>query len=289
MGVIGTLNTWSAGDVISSTEMNSNFDDIKTAFNTYAVLTDTARTISVKHTISTENPFTFSHATWVAGTIPYVAGSGNVTAWTGGGVGKLARFGGSSAPTWSTLTFPDTVTAGDQLYASSDNVISVKAKGTARQLWQMNAGASAPEWASNIDIPGTLDVTGAAVFDSTVTVTGTSAFNAQAVFTKTGQTIRVFSGTATDSTRIQFQTDSSTAGVGNGIIGLEDSVGGTLLTNAPAFAMVLGTASTKTLALGTNSTSRILISSTGVVTVANLAGAGTRNVVVDANGVLSAP
>jgi hypothetical protein len=38
--------------------------------------------------------------------------------------------------------------------------------GTARQLIQTNAGATAAEWASNIDIPGTLDVTGIAVFDA---------------------------------------------------------------------------------------------------------------------------
>ena len=39
----------------------------------------------------------------------------------------------------------------------------------------------------------------------------------------------------------------------------------------------------------TNSATRLAISSTGVLTVANLAGAGTRAVVVDANGVMSAP
>jgi hypothetical protein len=42
--------------------------------------------------------------------------------------------------------------------------------GTARQLIQTNAGATAAEWASNIDIPGTLDVTGATVLDSTLTI-----------------------------------------------------------------------------------------------------------------------
>lgn len=44
--------------------------------------------------------------------------------------------------------------------------------GTARQLLQVNAGATDLEWASNIDIPGTLDVTGAVVLDSTLAVTG---------------------------------------------------------------------------------------------------------------------
>jgi hypothetical protein len=58
-------------------------------------------------------------------------------------------------------------------------VISIT-PGTARQLLQTNTGGTAAEFASNIDIPGTLDVTGAATFDSNVTVTGSYAqLNAQ--------------------------------------------------------------------------------------------------------------
>ena len=53
---------------------------------------------------------------------------------------------------------------------SSANIAPSKiSAGTARQLLQTNAGGTAPEFASNIDIPGTLDVTSAATFDSTVT------------------------------------------------------------------------------------------------------------------------
>jgi hypothetical protein len=47
--------------------------------------------------------------------------------------------------------------------------------GTARQLLQTDAAGTGVEWASNIDIPGTLDVTGATVFDSTVVVNTTGA------------------------------------------------------------------------------------------------------------------
>lgn len=42
--------------------------------------------------------------------------------------------------------------------------------GTPRQLLQVNSGGTLAEWSSNIDIPGTLDVTGKARFDSTVQV-----------------------------------------------------------------------------------------------------------------------
>jgi len=44
--------------------------------------------------------------------------------------------------------------------------------GTARQLLQTNAAATAVEFTSNIDVPGTLDVTGVATFDSTATFSG---------------------------------------------------------------------------------------------------------------------
>ena len=62
--------------------------------------------------------------------------------------------------------------AGRLLYSTAATTTAALALGSARQLLQVNAGATAPEWASNIDIPGTLDVTGAAVFDSTVDVKG---------------------------------------------------------------------------------------------------------------------
>jgi hypothetical protein len=79
-------------------------------------------------------------------------------------------------PTWTSLA-PGGVTSvtGTAPIASSGGAtpaISLT-PGTARQLLQTNAGATGVEFASNIDIPGTLDVTGAAVFDNTVTVAGT--------------------------------------------------------------------------------------------------------------------
>ena len=55
--------------------------------------------------------------------------------------------------------------------------------GTARQVYQTNVGATAAEWASNIDIPGTLDATGVVTFDSTLTVVGAFGCNGQAAQT----------------------------------------------------------------------------------------------------------
>jgi len=56
--------------------------------------------------------------------------------------------------------------------ASAEIAVSKLADGDARQLLQTDAAGTGVEWASNIDIPGTLDVTGAATFDSSVAVTG---------------------------------------------------------------------------------------------------------------------
>lgn len=47
--------------------------------------------------------------------------------------------------------FPATATAGDLLYASAENTYGNLAKGTGLQVLRMNAGASAPEWATFAD------------------------------------------------------------------------------------------------------------------------------------------
>jgi hypothetical protein len=57
--------------------------------------------------------------------------------------------------------------------ASAEIAVSKLADGSARQLLQTDAAGTGVEWTDNIDVPGTLDVTGAAVFDSRVTINGT--------------------------------------------------------------------------------------------------------------------
>ena len=55
--------------------------------------------------------------------------------------------------------------------AGAEIAVSKLANGTARQLLQTDSGGSGVEFTSNVDVPGTLDVTSAATFDSTVAVT----------------------------------------------------------------------------------------------------------------------
>ena len=61
--------------------------------------------------------------------------------------------------------------------ASAEIAVSKLADGSARQLLQTDAAGTGVEWTSNVDVPGTLDVTGAAALDSTLTVAGAATFN----------------------------------------------------------------------------------------------------------------
>lgn len=69
---------------------------------------------------------------------------------------------------WSELSAYPIVNA--DISATAEIAVSKLADGTARQLLQTDAAGTGVEWASNIDVPGTLDVTGVATFDTTVNI-----------------------------------------------------------------------------------------------------------------------
>lgn len=157
-------------------------------------------------------------------------------------------------------------TTGDTLYASGATTLSKLGIGTARQLLQTNAGATAPQWTSNIDVPGTLDVTGAATLDNSLSVAGavtTGALSASGLIT----------GTA-----------------GATITGAAINLG----SDAGAFAVNIGTgAAAKTVTIGnvTGATAVVLNSGTGGVAI-NTTGAGdlivngSDTVLIDSAGIL---
>jgi len=64
-----------------------------------------------------------------------------------------------------------------EISASAEIAVSKLQDGTARQLLQTDAAGTGVEWASNIDVPGTLDVTSAATFDNNVTIEGDLTVN----------------------------------------------------------------------------------------------------------------
>ena len=61
--------------------------------------------------------------------------------------------------------------------AAAEIAVSKLADGAARQLLQTDAAGTGVEWTDDIDVPGTLDVTGAATFDDDVTIQGDLTVN----------------------------------------------------------------------------------------------------------------
>ena len=78
---------------------------------------------------------------------------------------------GDTGSVTSTMITDGTIVNAD-INASAEIAVSKLANGTAHQLLQTDSGGSGVEFTSNVDVPGTLDVTSAATFDSTVDVTG---------------------------------------------------------------------------------------------------------------------
>ncbi len=74
---------------------------------------------------------------------------------------------GDTGTVTSTMITDGTIVNAD-INTSAEIAVSKLADGAARQLLQTDAAGTGVEWASNIDIPGTLDVTSAATFDSAV-------------------------------------------------------------------------------------------------------------------------
>lgn len=84
----------------------------------------------------------------------------------------IGIFGDIAVTSSGSATIVPGVITNTDINSNAAIAVSKLAFGTARQLLQTNAGGTAAEWTSNVDIPGTLDVTGATVLDSTLVVSG---------------------------------------------------------------------------------------------------------------------
>lgn len=87
---------------------------------------------------------------------------------------------GDTGTVTSTMLADGTIVNAD-ISASAEIAVSKLADGTARQLLQTDAAGTGVEWTDNVDVPGTLDVTGAATLDGALTVAGTATFNGSIV------------------------------------------------------------------------------------------------------------
>ena len=74
-------------------------------------------------------------------------------------------------------TKTETAIVDADISATAEIAVSKLANGTARQLLQTSANGNDVEFTSNVDVPGTLDVTGDATFDQAVTITGDLTVN----------------------------------------------------------------------------------------------------------------
>jgi hypothetical protein len=74
----------------------------------------------------------------------------------------------------TTTEIKDATITNADISTTAEIAVSKLADGSSRQVLQTASNGSDVEWTSNVDIPGTLDVTSTAAFDSNVTVGGTS-------------------------------------------------------------------------------------------------------------------
>jgi hypothetical protein len=114
--------------------------------------------------------WTFNNPTLLAGELAYESDTGK---WKIG-TGSTAWTALSYTP-WSLVpAFPITDVS---IASNAEIAVSKLADGAARQLLQTDAAGTGVEWASNIDVPGTFDVTGAATFDNNVIIQGDLTVN----------------------------------------------------------------------------------------------------------------
>lgn len=103
MSDIPALHNFVPGQPILDTEVEADFETIRTYFNTYAVQTDTVKTVTVTHLVSAATPFRFTGTGWTDGDLIYLgSGNGSLTRLAKGTAGQVLRMNsGATAPEWS--------------------------------------------------------------------------------------------------------------------------------------------------------------------------------------------
>jgi len=183
--------------------------------------------------------------------------------------GKTWRWNGTG---WQLVT-TGTVTNAD-ISATAEIAVSKLADGGARQLLQTDAAGTGVEWTSNVDIPGTLDVTGATTLDSTLTVASNVTLNAQSYlrFADADSSNWVaFQGPATVSSNVTW-TLPAADGTANQVLSTNGTGtlswatgggGGTAIEVGNTKAEVTDTGSNGTFTVTTEGTGRLSVDSSG--------------------------
>ncbi len=135
---------------------------------------------------------------------------------------------GDTGSVTSTMIVDGAIVNAD-INASAEIAVSKLANGTARQLLQTDSGGSGVEFTSNVDVPGTLDVTNGATFDSTVAVTGLLSANGKLAYPAgTAAAVSLYSGSDTDTgiySPGSNQFGISTAGTSRVVVNATGNVG----------------------------------------------------------------
>lgn len=87
---------------------------------------------------------------------------------------------GDTGTVTSTMIADGTIVDAD-ISATAEIAVSKLADGAARQLLQTDAAGTGVEWTSNVDVPGTLDVTGISTFDTKISIGAAETANEREV------------------------------------------------------------------------------------------------------------
>lgn len=105
---------------------------------------------------------------------PFQVQNGRAT--FGGDVSVTGALNLTQALSYSSLNLTGNIVNSD-ISASAEISVSKLGDGTARQLLQTDAAGTGVEWTDNVDVPGTLDVTGAATLDTSLNIAASTTVN----------------------------------------------------------------------------------------------------------------
>lgn len=169
----GTITAALTGNADTATKLSST--------RTFAVTGDITGTVNSDLTSGASIATSIAAGVIVDGDINASAGiafsklapltSANILVGSGGNVAtSVAVTGDINISNTGVTSISSGVIVDADVSATAEIAVSKLSDGSARQLLQTDAAGTGVEWTDNIDVPGTLDVTGVATFDNKISV-----------------------------------------------------------------------------------------------------------------------